>query len=218
MTDLGQGATPKQASVPHYQTTLAQIRLEIDLFHASSGVIELKCYYYPEQNYTNAFLLVVNLGVPEMAWVDWDALAQLAFKESKTAKKQQHKYKDFSTTGGQGTTHIGLVSGVAKPSQKPGTKKVCIVEAMLALSEYTKNVEYKWLPMGMHPFNCDVPDDPWNIFGLTNLENRCGYNVDELNSSMLQYECVPTFPKIAVLKGTRFRCSLIAYSRHSMCG
>jgi hypothetical protein len=133
MTHLGQAATPKQASVPHYQTALAQIQLEINLFHEGGGVIELKCYYH-QQNYSNYFLHVVNFGVPEMVGVDWEALAQLAINEAKSDKKRQHRYKDFNTTGGQYTTHIGSMSGVVKPSQKPGTKQGCIVEAMLALS------------------------------------------------------------------------------------
>jgi hypothetical protein len=101
----------------------------------------------------------------------------------------------------------------------------------VALSGYTKNAKYKWLPKGMRPFNCDSPDDPRNIFaqrfhkeccipasrvGLTNLENPCRYHVDVMNSSMLQYQLVPTFAKIVVLDGVRYRCALIGYSRRSV--
>jgi hypothetical protein len=230
LNDHGQAATPKQASVPHYQTTQAQIQLEIDSFRAAGGEIEFKCYS-PDRNYSNDFLNIVNLGVPEMERIDWDALARLAFKESKSDKKRQHKYKDFGTTGGQCTTRVGSESGVAEPARKPGTQDVCIVEAMLALSEYTKNAEYQWLPKGMRPFNCDDPDDPRNKFaqrfhkdccipasrvGLTNLENPCGYHVDEMNSSLPQYELVPTFSRKVMVEGTRFRCALIGYSRRSV--
>jgi hypothetical protein len=37
-----------------------------------------------------------------------------------------------------------------------------------------------------------------------------------MNSTMLQYECVPTFSKKVIVEGTRFRCALIGYSRRSV--
>jgi hypothetical protein len=108
---------------------------------------------------------------------------------------------------------------------------VCIVDAMLALSEYTKTSIFKWLPTGIRPFNCDTHDDPRNHFakrfhpdccipacqvGLTNLAHPCGFHVDVMNSSLLQYECLPTFTKIVVVGGIRWLCALIGYSRKSV--
>ena len=57
-------------------------------------------------------------------------------------------FKDFGTMGGQCTTQVGLNSGVAKPSKKPGTKDICIVDAMLALLEYTKNAQVQVITQG----------------------------------------------------------------------
>jgi hypothetical protein len=37
MTDKGQAATPKTARVPHYQTTIFEMQLEIDAFQAKGG-------------------------------------------------------------------------------------------------------------------------------------------------------------------------------------
>jgi hypothetical protein len=87
--------------------------------------------YQPDGNYSNVFLHMTNLGVPGISSIDWDDLMQLAHKEVTGDKKRQHKYKDFGTMGGQCTTRVGSEVGVAKPSKKPGTKDICIVEAML---------------------------------------------------------------------------------------
>ena len=37
-----------------------------------------------------------------------------------------------------------------------------------------------------------------------------------MNSTLLQYQCVPTFSKYVVVLGVRFRCALIGYSRRSV--
>jgi hypothetical protein len=230
MTELGQAATPKQANVPHHQTTLATVRLAVESYRAGGGSIELKVYD-ADKNYSNEFLNVINLGVPEVEMIDWDALARIAYLESNGDKKRQHMYRDFGTTGNVCTTRIGSRTGVAKPRKKPGTDEKCVVDAMLALTSFTKTAVFKWLPEVMRPFNCDEPDDPRNKFckrfhkdccipasriGLTNLNNPCGYHVDEMNSSLPQYSCVPTFSKKVVVDGTRFRCALIGFSRRSV--
>jgi hypothetical protein len=64
----------------------------------------------------NDFLHVVDLGVDGMAAIDWDALAKLTDKKEKGDENRQHKFKDFGTTAGQCTTHVGSLVGVAKPS------------------------------------------------------------------------------------------------------
>jgi hypothetical protein len=132
MTNNGQAATPKTARVPHYQTALSKMQLEVEAFRAAGGKIDIKIYG-PDQDYYNDFLHVVNSGVDSMAAIDWDALAQLIDKKEKGNKNRQHKFKDFGTTTGHCTTHIGSSVGVAKPSYKPGMKDSCIVDAMLAL-------------------------------------------------------------------------------------
>jgi hypothetical protein len=65
--------------------------------------------------------------------------------------KCQHRYKDFGTTGGQYTTCVGSKSGMATPAKKAGSKNVCIVDAMLALFELTREAKFKWLPKGSVP-------------------------------------------------------------------
>jgi hypothetical protein len=197
-----QAATPRQANVPHYQTSLANITSKIELFRPDGGIVKV-LVYQPNRNYSNKFLHVTNLGVPQIQSVDWTALAKVAYESAKNDTKRQHRFKDYGTTGGQCTTRVGSSVGVSKPAKKSGTTDVCIVDAMVALSEYTKSTVFKWLPKGMHAFNSNVPDDPRNQFakrfhkdccipasrvGLTNLENPCSYHVDEMNSSMLQYE------------------------------
>jgi hypothetical protein len=76
MSDKGQAATPKQATVPHYQTSLSHIRSQVDSFRVSGGEIEFEIYQ-PDQNYSNEFLQVTNLGVPGICSIDWDDLTQL---------------------------------------------------------------------------------------------------------------------------------------------
>jgi hypothetical protein len=99
MTQSGQAATPKQASEPHYQTSLCQIESEIEYYCALGGLVKLKIYQ-ADKNYLNNFLHVRNTGVPEIALIDWQALAEVAYKEEKGDKKRQHKFKDFGTTAG----------------------------------------------------------------------------------------------------------------------
>jgi hypothetical protein len=123
------------------------------------------------------------------------------------------------------------VAGVATPSKKPGTNDVCIVEAMLVLSRHTKETDFIWLPKGMRPFNCDDRNDPLNEFGarfhpnciipaarvgLTNQEHPCRIHCDDLNSTLLQYELVPTLSMIVTIDGVRYRCAIIGYSRRSV--
>jgi hypothetical protein len=174
---------------------------------------------------------VVNLGLPQIQWVDWDRLAEITYQEKEADSKRQHKFKDMGTTGGQCTTRVGSCVGVAKPGKKPGSTDPSIVQAMVALSDFTRSAEFKW-PVGLCPFSCDDRNDPRNKFarrinrdcfiparriGLTNLEYPCGYHhSDELNSQLLHYECIPTFNKIVYLHGERFRCALIGYSRRSV--
>jgi hypothetical protein len=113
--------------------------------------------------------------------------------------------------------------GVAKPSKKPGNNEVRIVEAMLD-GRYTKEAGFIWLPKEMHPFTCDSPNDPRNKsgtwfhpdciilavrVGLTNLGHPCQYHCDKLNSTLLQYELVPTFSMTVTIDGVRYRCALI---------
>jgi hypothetical protein len=234
MSDLGQASTPKQANVPHHQTTLAKVQLAITSFRDGGGDIDFKVYE-SDKNYSNEFLHVVNLGVEEIKEINWDALARIAYlasnEETEGNTKRQHMYRDFGTTGSICTTRVGSREGVSKPRKKPGTDEKCIVEGMLALSSFTRKAEYKWLSDGMRPFNCDDKDDARNKFckrfhkdcvipasrvGLTNMEHPCGYHVDEMNSNLPQYECVPTFSKKVVVDGTRFRCALIGFSRRSV--
>ena len=230
MTDNGQATTPKTARVPHFQTSLSEIKRQVASFTASGGNIELKIYQ-PDQDYSNKFLHVVNSGLAQIQAVDWEQLAEIAYQENAADEKRQHKFKDIGTTGGQCTTRVHSSVGVAKPGKKPGSSAPSIVEAMVALSDYTKNAKFEWMPDGLRPFNYDDRNDPRNKFarrihndccipagriGLTNVENPCGYHCDELNSQLLQYECVPTFNKIVYLHGERFRCALIGYSRRSV--
>jgi hypothetical protein len=51
MTSTGQATTPRQASVPHYQTTQAQIEMQIESFRAAGGKIKFKIYL-PTKNYS----------------------------------------------------------------------------------------------------------------------------------------------------------------------
>jgi hypothetical protein len=230
MTHTGQAATPRTARVPHYQTTLLEMKAEVAAFRAKGGKIKFKIYQ-PDKDYSNEFLHVVNSGVEGMGAIDWDALAKLADKKEKGDKNRQRKFKDFGTTAGQCTTRVGSSVGVAKPSYKPGTKDRCVVAAMLELCRYTKNAKFKWMPEGLRPFNCDDPDDERNKFahrfhkdcfipaarvGLTNIDQPCRYHCDDLNSQLFQYECVPTLSKIVVVNGKRSRCALIGYSRRSV--
>ena len=91
-----------------------------------------------------------------------------------------------------------------------------------------KEATFSWLPKGMHPFNCNYPDDPRNKFaaqfhpdciipavrvGLTNVEHPCRYHCDEMNSTILQYELVPILAMIVTVEAVRYRCALIRYSR-----
>jgi hypothetical protein len=137
MTDKGQAATPKTARVPHYQTTLFEMKTTIELFCAAGGKIDFRIYHL-HQDYSNSFLHVVTSGVDGMVAIVWDSLAQLKDKKERGNKDRQHKFKDLGTTTGQCTTHIGSSVGVAKPSYKPGTK-----ESMLALCWYTKNAQFQ---------------------------------------------------------------------------
>jgi hypothetical protein len=161
MTQSGQAATPKQASAPHYQTLLCKIKSEIESYRALGGLVKFKIYQ-ADKKYPNSFLHVRNTGVPEIALINWQALAEVAYKEEKGDKKRQHKFKDFRTTAGQCTTWVGLTSGVAQPAKKPGTT----TDAMLVLSEYTKSSIFKWL---IRPFNCDTHDNPRNHFAFTQI-------------------------------------------------
>ena len=77
MTEKGQACTPKQANVPHYQTTLETTQLKMDSFLDASGDVLI---YHPDKAYSNKFLCVTNSGVPKMEGLDWDELAKLAFK------------------------------------------------------------------------------------------------------------------------------------------
>jgi hypothetical protein len=117
MTAKGQAATPRIAWVPHYQSSLFEVQSKIDSFHATGGVIWF-IIYQPDHDYSNTFLHVIITGV---ASVNWDSLAQLADKKETGDKKHQGKFKDFGTTSGKCTTHVGSLEGVAKPSYKPGT-------------------------------------------------------------------------------------------------
>jgi hypothetical protein len=86
LLEIGQAATPKQASVPHYQTTLAQIKLEIKSFHACGGVVKFMVYK-PDQNYSKQILHVVNSSLLEIASIDWQSLVEVAYQEVKVDKK-----------------------------------------------------------------------------------------------------------------------------------
>jgi hypothetical protein len=192
------------------------------------GKIKFK-KYLPTKSYSNCFLHVRNLGVPQIEQINWDKLTREAYNEKKDDKKRQHRYTYFGTTGGQCTICVGSKSGVTSPAKKPGSKGVCIVDAMLALCDFTREAKFKWLPKGIRLFNCDDKDDPRNVFGhsfhnncfipacrvgLTNLNHPCRFYCDEMNSLMLQYKLVvPTLSKIVVIKGTRFRCAIIGYSQ-----
>jgi hypothetical protein len=230
MTSHGQAATPKQANLPHYQTSLEHIKSQIASFRESGGQIRFQVYE-PDQNYSNKFLHVTNIGLPSIAMLDWDYLARKANTQKKGDKKRQHKFRDFGTTSGQCTTRVDSEIGIGKPRKKPGTNDRGVVEAMLALSEYTRAAEFKWLPRGTRPFNCDDPNDPRNEFatrfhkdciipavrvGLTNVDHPCRYHCDEMNSSLLQYEMVPTLVMIVTIDGIRYRCAIIGYSRRSV--
>jgi hypothetical protein len=230
MTSNGQATTPRQASVPHYQTTQDEIELQIESFRAAGGKIKFKTYL-PTKDYSNNFLHVRNLGVPQIDKIDWEKLARETYKEEREDKKRQHRFKDYGTTGGRCTTRVGSKIGVASPAKKPGSTNGCIVDAMLALCDFTKQAQFKWLPKGIRPFNCDDEHDPRNVFGrrfhkdcfipacrvgLTNLKHPCKFHCDEMNSTMLQYELVPTLSKIVVIDGTRYRCAVIGYSRRSI--
>ena len=164
-----------------------------------------------------------------MEGLDWDKLAKLAFKGDMADNKRQQKYKDFDTTGSMCTSQVGLETGVSLPRKKPGTNGACVVKAMLALSAYIQGADFLWIPKGLRLFNCDDSQDPWNKFahwfhkdccipaakiGLTNLQNPCAYHVDEMNLSMIQYECVPTFARYVIIENIRYRCALIGYSQH----
>jgi hypothetical protein len=198
MTDKGQAATPKMANVPHYQSSLSQIRSQVGAFLRQGGGIVSFKICQPDRDYSNHFLHVTNSGVPGILKIDWDGLAKLAHNGAKGEKKRQHKYKDFGTTGGQCTTRVGSAVGVSKANKKPGTNDACIVEAMLALSQFTKESAFLWIPDGLRPFNCDIPDDPQKKIakrfhpdciiqavqvGLTNSKHPCSYHCDEMNSN-----------------------------------
>jgi hypothetical protein len=207
MSEKGQAATPKQANVPHHQTTLGTIKKEMKLFRAAGGVVLFKIYK-PDKDYSNNFLHVTSLGVPEMDRIGWRALAKLAHQREIGDKKRQHKSRDFGTTGGICTTRIGSEEVIAKPRETPGTNESCVVNAMVALSDYMRRADFLWILRGLRPFNCDDDDDPRNKFGngfhedcfipaarigLTNLQTPCGYHVNRMNSMLIQYQCVPTF-------------------------
>ena len=187
MTSHGQAATPKQANLPHYQTSYEHIKAQVASFRESGGVIKFQVYK-PDRNYSNEFLHVTNVGLPSIAMLDWDSLARKANTSKKGDKKRQHKYRDFGTTSGQCTTRVGSEIGIGKPQKKPGTNDPSIIEAMLALLVYTGASEFKWLSKGTQPFNCDEPNDPRNEFatwfhkdciipavrvGLTNVDHPC---------------------------------------------
>jgi hypothetical protein len=159
MTDKGQASIVWTARIPHYQTPLSEMQHKIASFRGLGGNIEFKIYC-PDQNYSNEFLhFLVNLGLQDMTAIGWDALARLASKQAKGDKKRQRKFKDFGTSAGQCTTCVESSVGVAKPSFKPGTKDAFIVNAMLALCRYTKKAKLRWIPKGLHPFNCNDPED-----------------------------------------------------------
>jgi hypothetical protein len=44
MNDKGQAATPKQATVPHYQMSISHIHPQLDSFRVSGGRIEFMIY------------------------------------------------------------------------------------------------------------------------------------------------------------------------------
>ncbi len=92
LTTKGQAMTPKQVKVPHYQTLLVYIKLQVESFRSLGGCIQFEIYE-PDQNYSNNFLTVTNLGVPGIEDIDWDCLAQIAHTEAKGDKKRQHKHK-----------------------------------------------------------------------------------------------------------------------------
>jgi hypothetical protein len=87
MSDKGQASTPKQATVPHFQTSHSHLQSQVESFRVSGGEIEF-LIYQPDHNYSNDFLQVMNLGVPGMRSIDWDGLAQLAHKEEKSDEKR----------------------------------------------------------------------------------------------------------------------------------
>jgi hypothetical protein len=227
MTARGQAATPRTARVPHYHSTLLEVQSKVDSFRSTGGVVRFTIYQ-PDQDYSNSFLHIVNTGVEGIASVNWDALAQVTYKKGTGDKKRQRKFKDFGTTSGKCTTRLGSSEGVAKPSYKPGTQDPLVVESMLALCSYVEGAVYKWMPDGLRPFNCDSSNHPRNKFAkrfhkdcfipaarvaLTNIEHPCRYHSDELNSLMYQYQMVPTFSKVVILDGSRWRCAVIGYSR-----
>ncbi len=92
ITEKGQATTPKQANIPHYQTSLFHIQSQVDSFWASGGHTEFKIYQ-PDQNYSNEFLHVTNLGIRGLWGLSWDDLAQLAYKELKGDEKRQRKFR-----------------------------------------------------------------------------------------------------------------------------
>jgi hypothetical protein len=230
LTKTGQASTPKTARVPHYQTPLAEMQLEIDNYRDAGGQIHFKLYE-ADKDYSNNFLHVINSGVDGLDGINWDALAKLANKKETGDKKRQRKYQDYGTTAGRCTSRKKSLVGVSVPPIKPGTKEPCVVEAMLVLCRYTRNAPFKWMPEGMRPFNCDDKDDPRNKFaqrfhkdcfipasrvGLTNIEQPCRYHCDEMNSNLFQYQCVPTLSRMVVVDGKRLRCAVIGYSRRSV--
>ncbi len=111
MTDKGKAAIPKLANVPHYQTSLSQIRLQADSFWQAGGFISFKIYQ-PDRDYSNRFLHVTNSSVPGISKLDWDGVAKLAHNDAKRDKKRQHKYKDFGTTGGSALHKLVLRWGL----------------------------------------------------------------------------------------------------------
>jgi hypothetical protein len=115
---------------------------------------------HPNKDYLNKFMHVVNTGLQLLDSVDWDKLAKIAYQETVSNKKRQHKFKDIGTTGGQCTTCTGSSVGVAKPGKKPGLTDPSIVEAMVAQSEFTRQAKFKWMPTGVRPFNCDDQNNP----------------------------------------------------------
>ncbi len=118
MTSHGQGATPKQVNLPHYQTSFEHIKAQVASFRESGGVIKFQVYK-PDRNYSNDFLHVTNVGLPSIAMLDWDSLARKANTSKKGDKKRQHKYRDFGTTSGQCTTRVGSEIGIGKPRKNP---------------------------------------------------------------------------------------------------
>jgi hypothetical protein len=102
---------------------------------------------------------------------------------------------------------------------------------MLALSQFTKESTFLWIPNGLRPFHCDDLDDPRNQFakrfhpdciipavrvGLTNSKHPCSYHCDEMNSNLIQYQLIPTFCKIVTHDGVIYRCAVIGCSQRSV--